>query len=227
MLALGGVEQTRENYRDHRGLPDLESVVQDVRFGLRMLFKNPGFTTVAVLTLAVAIGANSALFSVVDAVLLKSLPYPDAHSLVEIWNTYPTLPQAGLSGADFQNWREQAREFLDMGGYRFVSQGFNVAGQGGPQRLQATYATSNLFSILGVSPFLGRAFSTDEDTTGNAPVVMMSHRAWQNVLGGDSHAVGQLITLDGRGYTLIGVLPAESYYRQLGGLMAAGRPDGH
>jgi predicted permease len=209
IITLGGIEQTKENYRDRRGIPTIESAIQDLRFGLRVLLKNPGFTTVAVLTLAVAIGANSALFSVVDAVLLKSLPYPDPHNLVEIWNTYPTLPQAGLSGADFQNWREQAREFADMGGYRFVSHGFNVAGQGDPQHLQGTYATSNLFSILGVSPFLGRVFSSGEDKPGSAPVVMISHRAWQNVFGGDSDAVGRLIILDGMGYTLIGVLPAD------------------
>jgi len=209
VLALGGVEQTKENYRDRCGLPFLEAVIQDVRFGLRVLLKNPAFTLVAALTLAVAIGANSALFSVVDAVLLKSLSYSDPHSLVEIWNTYPTLPQAGLSGADFQNWREQASQFVDMAAYRFVSQGFNVAGQGQPQRLQGTYATSNLVSILGVTPLLGRVFSNSEDKPGTAPVVMLSHRAWQNVLGSDSHAVGRLISLDGRGYTVIGVLPAE------------------
>jgi predicted permease len=209
IITLGGVEQTKESYRDRRGIPTLESVIQDVRFGLRVLSKNPGFTAVAALTLAVAIGANSALFSVVDAVLLKPLPYPDPHSLVEIWNTYPTLPQAGLSGADFQNWREQVHEFADMGGYRFVSQGFNVGDHGEPHRLQATFVTSNLFSILGVSPLLGRAFSNNEDKPGSTPVVMLSHRAWQNVIGGDSHAVGRLITLDGRGYTVIGILPAE------------------
>jgi predicted permease len=205
-IKLGGTEQVKESYRDRRGIPMLESVIQDVRFGLRVLFRNPGFTAVAALTLAFAIGANSALFSVVDAVLLKSLPYADPNRLLEIWNTYPTLPEAGLSGADFQNWMEQVREFADMGGYRFVSQGFNVGGQGEPQRLRAT---SNLFSILGVSPLLGRAFSNSEDKPGSAPVVMMSHRAWQKVLGGDSHAVGRLITLDGRSYTAIGVLPAE------------------
>jgi len=209
VIALGGVELTKENYRDRRGLPFLEAVIQDVPFGLRVLFKNPGFTLVAALTLAVAIGANSALFSVVDAVLLKSLPYSDPHSLVEIWNTYPTLPQAGLSGADFKNWREQASQFVDMAAYRFVSQGFNVAGQGEPQRLRGTYATSNLVSILGVTPLLGRVFSNSEDKPGTAPVVMLSHRAWQNVLGSDSHAIGRLISLDGRGYTVIGVLPAE------------------
>ena len=209
VIALGGVEQTKENYRDRRGLPFLEAVIQDVRFGLRVLFKTPGFTVVAALTLAVAIGANSALFSVVDAVLLKSLPYSDPHSLVEIWNTYPTLPQAGLSGADFRNWREQASQFVDMAAYRFVSQGFNAAGQGEPQRLQGTYATSNLFSILGVTPLLGRVFSNSEDKPGTAPVVMLSHRAWRNVLGSDPHAVGRLISLEGRGYTVIGVLPAE------------------
>ena len=209
VLALGGLEQTKEIYRDRRGFPMFESLVQDVRFGSRVLFKNPGFTTVAVLTLALAVGANSALFTVVDAVLLKSLPYPDPNSLVEVWNTYPNLPQAGLSGADFQDWREQTRQFIDMGGYRFVSQGFNVVVQAEPRRLQATYATSSLFSILGVSPFLGRTFSTDEDKPGSAAVIMMSRRAWQNVFGGDSHAIGRLITLDGRDYTLIGVLPAD------------------
>ena len=168
-IKLGGTEQVKESYRDRRGIPTLESVIQDVRFGLRVLFKNPGFTAVAALTLAFPFGANSALFSVVDAVLLKSLPYPDPHNLVEIWNTYPTLPQVGLSGADFQNWREQARQFSDIGGYRFVSQGFNVAGQGEPQSATARSAQLPICSrFTGVTPVLGRIFSTSEDKPGSA-----------------------------------------------------------
>jgi putative ABC transport system permease protein len=210
LIQLGGVEQAKEKYRERRGLPVLESLIQDVRFGFRMLSKNPGFTVVAVLTLALGMGANTAIFSVVDAVLLKSLPYHDPDKLVEIWNTYfPSLPQLGLSGGDFQNWKDLTREFSGMGAYRYVSQEFNVAGEGEPQRLEATYATSTLFSVLEVSPVVGRTFNQAEDKPGSAPVIMISHRVWQNLFNADPHVVGRLLTLDGEGFTLVGVLPAD------------------
>jgi predicted permease len=209
LIALGGIEQTKENYRDRRGFPVLEAVIQDLRFGLHMLRKSPGFTAVAVLTLALGIGANTAVFSVVQGVLLRPLPYKNPESLVEVWNTYlPTLPQIGLSGADFENWRQQAHSLSEMAGYRFVGQGFNVTGEGEPDRFEAAYATSNLFALLGVRPVAGRTFGPTEDKPASAPVVVISHRVWQSRFGSDPSVVGRTLNLDGKSYTLIGVLPA-------------------
>ncbi|MGB0036204.1 MAG: ABC transporter permease, partial [Candidatus Acidiferrales bacterium] len=183
-------------------------LLQDIRYGIRMLAKNPGFTFVAVLTLALGIGANTAIFSVVERVLVRPLPYQNPESLVEIWNTYyPNWPQFGLSPGDFQDWRSQATNFSDMAAYVSVAVGFNLTGEGEPQRVQSTYATSNLFSLLGIHPAVGRGFVPEEDKPGSAPVVMVSHRFWVSRFGSDPAVVQRTLTLDGKRYTLIGVLP--------------------
>ena len=183
---------------------------QDLKYAGRMLRNNPGFTVVAVLTLALGIGANTAVFSVVESVLLRPLPYKNPQTLAEVWNTYfPTRPQIGLSGADFENWRQQGRSFLEMAAYRFVGQGFNLTREGEPERLEATYATSNLFSLLGVRPAAGHTFGREEDKPGSPPVVVISHRVWQSRFGSDPSAIGRVLNLDGNGYTLIGVLPVD------------------
>ncbi len=210
LLRFGGVELAKESYRDRRGVPALDTLLQDLRFGARMLRKNAAFTIVAVLTLALGIGANTAVFSVVQGVLLRPLPYKNPESLVAAWNTYlPTLPQIGLSGADLKNWRQQAKSFSEMAGYRFVGQGFNVTGEGEPDRLEAAYATSNLFPLLGVRPVAGRTFDAKEDNPASAPVVVISHRVWQSRFGSDPSVVGRTLNLDGKGYTLVGILPVD------------------
>ena len=183
---------------------------EDLRHSIRMMRNNPGFTVVAVLTLALGMGATTAVFSVVEDVLLRPLPYENPESLAEIWNTYfPTFPQIGLSGADFENWRQQTRDLSEMAAYRFIGQGFNVTGESGPQRLEATYATSNLFPLLGVRLVAGHAFDPKEDEPGSAPVVMISHRVWQDRFGSSPSVIGRLLNLDGIDYTLIGVLPSD------------------
>ena len=183
---------------------------EDLRHSIRMMRNNPGFTVVAVLTLALGIGATTAVFSVVEDVLLRPLPYENPESLAEIWNTYfPTFPQIGLSGADFENWRQQTRDLSEMAAYRFIGQGFNVTGESGPQRLEATYATSNLFPLLGVRLVAGHAFDPKEDEPGSAPVVMISHRVWQDRFGSSPSVIGRLLNLDEIDYTLIGVLPSD------------------
>src|SRR5580700_8506765 len=115
----------------------MENLLQDIRYGIRTLGKNPGFTAVAILTLALGIGANTAIFSVVQNLLLRPLPYPQPESLVEIWNTYPPqVPRGGLSPGDYADWRREAKNFSEMGGYADVSRGFNLTGDGEPQRVQ-------------------------------------------------------------------------------------------
>ncbi len=182
---------------------------QDIRYGVRTLAKNPGFTVVAVLTLALGIGANTAIFSVVQSVLLRPLPYPEPDKLVEIWNTYPPqVPRAGLSPGDYADWSKQAGSFSEMGGYAEISQGFNLTGEGEPQRVQAGYASSSLLPMLGVRAVAGRLFTAEEDRAGNAPVVLLSHRLWLSRFGGDPSVAGRTIALDNQRYTVAGVLPS-------------------
>ena len=185
------------------------SLLQDIRYGIRTLTKNSGFTIVAALTLALGIGANTAIFSVVNAVLLQPLPYQGPESLVQVWNTYlPAWPQLGLSPGDFQDWRQQSQDFSDLAAYVDISQGFNLTAEGEPARIKAAFATSNLFPMLGIHPIIGRLFTRDEDQPASAPVILLSYRLWQNKFGSDPSVVGRTVTLDGKGYTLAGVLPA-------------------
>jgi putative ABC transport system permease protein len=174
------------------------------------LLKSPGFAAVAVLTLALGIGANTAIFSVVENVLLRPLPYPQPESLVQIWNTYPPqAPRAALSPGDYADWREQNASFSEMGGYAQISQGFNLTGEGEPQRVLGSYASAGLFPMLAVHLAAGRYFVPEEDRAGSSPVVMLSHRLWQSRFGGDPAVVGRTITLDNQRYTVTGVLPAD------------------
>jgi predicted permease len=187
----------------------LSALLQDVRYGMRMLVKNPGFAIVAILTLALGIGANSAIFSVVRRVLLQSPPYAQPESLVQIFNTYfPVWPQLGLSPGDFQDFRRQAQSFSEMAAYIDIPQGFNLTGEGQPERVQAAYADSNLFPMLGVQLAAGRNFSSAQDKPGDTPSTLLSHRFWSSHFGSDPAAVGRTLTLDGRGYIVIGILPA-------------------
>ena len=186
------------------------SLLQDIRYGIRTLGKNPGFTAVAVLTLALGIGANTAIFSVVENVLLRPLPYPQPGNLVQIWNTYPPqAPRAGLSPGDYADWRQQNASFSEMGGYAHISQGFNLTGEGEPQRVLGSYASAGLFPLLGIHLAAGHYFVEEEDRAGSSPVVILSHQLWQSRFGGDPAVVGRTITLDNQRYRVTGVLPAD------------------
>jgi putative ABC transport system permease protein len=182
---------------------------QDLRYAFRALRKSPGFAAVAVLTLGLGIGANTAIFSVVENVLLRPLPYRDPSALIQVWNTYlPQFPQVPNSPGDFQDFGRQAVNFSEMAAYVDIPQGFNLTGEGEPQRLEARYATSGFFSLLGIQPVAGRTFTPEEDKPGAPPVAMLSHRLWQSRFGSDAAVIGRTLMLDGRGYTLAGVLPA-------------------
>jgi putative ABC transport system permease protein len=188
----------------------METLWQDIRYGTRTLAKNPGFTAVAVLTLALGIGANTAIFSVVQNLLLHPLPYPHPGQLVEIANTYfPQVPKAGLTPGDYFDWRQQNATFSEMGAYTRILQGFNLLGDGEPQRIQAGYADSGFFPMLGIRPEVGRSFFPDEDRAGSAKVAILGHRLWLSRYGGDPNIVGRSITLDNQRYTVVGVLPGE------------------
>src|SRR5881398_1367205 len=188
----------------------MENILQDIRYSFRTLSKNPGFAAVAVLTLALGIGANTAIFSVVENVLLRPLPYPQPENLVQIWNTYqPQVPRAALSPGDYADWRQQNASFSEMGCYAHISQGFNLTGEGEPQRVLGSYASAGLFPLLGIRLAAGRYFIAEEDRAGSSPVVILSHHLWQSRFGGDAAVIGRTIKLDNQRYTVVGVLPAD------------------
>jgi putative ABC transport system permease protein len=179
---------------------------QDLRYGLRMLVKNPGFTTVAVIALALGIGANSAIFSVVNTVLLRPLPYKNPDALVMLWDdqTHLGFPKDTPSPANFLDWREQNTVFEGMAA--MAERSFNLTGAGEPERLDGQRVSANLFSLLGVEPQLGRAFTAEEDKPGSR-VVILSHRMWQRRFGGDATIIGRALNLNGEAYTVVGVMP--------------------
>jgi putative ABC transport system permease protein len=186
----------------------LSDLSDDVRFGFRTLRKNAGFTGVAVLTLALGIGANTAIFSVVENVLLRPLPYEHPESLVEIKNNYPGFQAVSISPGDFLDFQREATSFSAMGAYGEIPQGFNVTGTGEPERVQATIASSSLFPTLGIRAQVGRTFSPIEDKKGGGNVVLLSHAYWQRRFGADPAVVGREIALDGQKFRIVGVLPA-------------------
>jgi putative ABC transport system permease protein len=189
----------------------MQTLLQDLRYALRMLVKSPGFTAIAILTLALGIGANTAIFSVIQTVLLRPLPYPHPEELVEISNTYPPqIPKIGLSPGDFQDWHRQNQSFSEMGAYYEITQGFNLTDEGDPDRVQVLYSTSGLLPMLGVRPAAGRLFLPEEDKRIGTHIVLLGHRLWQSRFGADASVVGRGITLDGQRYMVVGVLPSGS-----------------
>ena len=187
----------------------MQTLLQDLRYGLRLLARSPGFTAVAVLTLALGIGANTAVFSVIEHVLLRSLPYERPEQLIEIWSTYlPAVPLGGLSPGDFYDWKKEAKTVSEMAAYSWAYKwGANLTGDDAPERVTLNYATSNLFSMLGERPVAGRFFLPQDDRPGCPPVIVLTHRFWESRFRADPKVIGRTITLDGSHYTIIGVLP--------------------
>jgi putative ABC transport system permease protein len=191
----------------------METLWQDLRQGARSLFRQPTFTIVAVITLALGVGANTAIFSVVHAVLLQSLPYPDADRLVMVWETKRSNPslQNVINMGNFFDWKEQNRVFEDMAAFGNTS--VNLTGVGEPEKIPSQLATTNLFTILGVKPILGRTFAPDEGKPGQPGVVVISFGLWQRRFGADPRIIGRKLNLDGAETTVIGVMPAGFNWR--------------
>ena len=204
-LSFGGVAQTREAYLDQRRLPVVDSLARDLRYGIRMLRRHPGFTAVAVLTLALSIGANTAIFSVVNAVLFHSFPYKDPNKLLLIAEKRREMNLLSLSYPDFVDWRSQNQVLESMGGVRRWNP--NLTGAGEPERLQAAMVTAEIFRTLGISPQLGRVFEEDEDRPSAERVIVLSHNFWQRRFGSDQNIIGAALALDQKTYTVIGVMP--------------------
>jgi predicted permease len=210
-IEFGGLDQVKEACRSARGVSVVETLMQDARYGLRTLRKSPGFTAIAVLTLALGIGASSAVFSVVEAILLKPLPYPDAARIVMPWRVPPIGALFGSSKSpwterDFPPFLRFARAFQDLGAFK--SDAFNLVGTGEPALVDGVRVSAGFFPALGVSPALGRAFTADEDQPGHGQEVILGHALWRDRFGGDSGILGRLVNLNGEAYTVIGVMPA-------------------
>jgi predicted permease len=183
---------------------------QDIRYGLRMLAKRPGITLIAVLTLALGVGANTAIFSVVDAVLLRPLPYKQPDRLVFISEDSHQVPGMSISMADFDDWRAANTVFESMAPYN--SDNAILTGNGETENLQIRPITAALFPTLGVQPILGRALTPDDDKVGAAPVVLLSDGFWARKYSSDPNVVGKQITLDGESYTVIGIMPSSKFH---------------
>src|SRR5579864_6048555 len=211
-IRLGGPAQLRETNRELRGLPLLETLWQDLRYGFRMLRKSPGFTAIAVLTLALGIGANTAIFSIVDAVLLRAFPYPNAGQLVLLFNAPVKQPDAlsALSYRDFQECRQQNRVFSGMAGNAFHD--LTLTGAGDPSVVNTADVTPEIFSLLGVKPLAGRTLVPEDGEQGAAPVALVSENLWRSQFGANPGLIGHSVSLDMRSFTVVGILPASFHY---------------
>ena len=184
----------------------MDTLLQDIRYAARSLRRSPGFTIVAVLTLALGIGANAAIFSVVNGVLLRPLAYANPDQLVMVWGHNENIGNETASLPDFKDWRERNTVFESMAAV--ANTRFDVTGDGEPERVDAALTTANFFHVLGVTPALGRAFNAEEEASGRDRVVVLSHGFWERRFGARADAVGRSITLSGIPYTVIGVAPA-------------------
>jgi len=205
---FGGVEQIRQECSDMRRLNWLQDFSQDIHYAWRMLSKSPGFTLIAILTLALGIGANTAIFSVVYAVLLKPLPYPDPDRLVNLFETKPQegVQEAGSSYQDFREFRDQNHVFSAFAGN--AGHDLTLTGHGDPFQVDTADVTPELLGAMGVAPFAGRTFLPEDGKTGAAPVVILSENLWRDRFGGASRVMGTSVNLDMRPFTVIGIMPA-------------------
>lgn len=207
-LGFGGQAQIAEDCRQARGLHLLETTVQDIRYGIRAMSKNPGFFVIAAFTLSLGIGASTAVFSLVNTILLKPLPYPNASRIVMLWREGPVtaIGDWAWSAAEYSNLARIQSSFQKTGAFKKAS--FNLTGSGNAELLEGVRASAGFFPTLGMSPLLGRTFNAEEDQPGHDQVVVLSNRLWRTHFGGDPGIVGRTLDLNGSPYTVIGVMPA-------------------
>ena len=209
-LALGGLEQVKEECRDARGVRLLETLLQDLGYTFRALRHDLSFTVAAILTLALGIGASTAVFSVINAVLLKPLPYPHPEQIVFPWRVPPAGVDVGFaeipwSRIEFITFQREAKAFAAVGA--FQAQAYNLTGAGDPAHLQGILASAGFFPAVGVAPELGRTYTAQEDTPGHGHEVVLSDRLWRERFGADASILGRSLDLNGEAYTVIGVMP--------------------
>jgi len=204
-IEFGGYERYKEECRDALGLRLLRELAVDLRYGVRQLRQCPGFTAVAVLTLALAIGANAAIFSFVDATLLKRLPFPKPEQIVMVWEKSPDGGSDLVSTTDFLDWKQQSTVFSAIEAEKDGS--MTLTGGDRPVQLQGARESASFFDVWGIQPVLGRTFALDEDQPGKNLVVVLSHRLWESRFGADPNIIGRTLDLSGKPYTVIGVMP--------------------
>ncbi|MFZ0636266.1 MAG: ABC transporter permease [Candidatus Acidiferrales bacterium] len=205
-LEFGGAELIKEECREARGVNFVETLAQDVRYALRTLRKSPGFAAVAVLTLALGIGANTAIFSVVEGVVLAPLPYAGGDRLVMVWESNPRFVKVWTSYLNFRDWQRTARSFQQMTAFS-TWQGYDLTNPGTPEHLDGKQVTAGFFSTLGTQLARGRDFTSQEDGHGGAPAVIISDRLWRDRLGGSDQALGKSVVLNGVDYAIVGIAP--------------------
>jgi predicted permease len=191
----------------------MRSLLQDLQYAGRQMMKSPGFAVIAILTLALGIGANTAIFSVVNGVLLNPLPYPESNRLVTLFHNKPNFVNGSISYPNFLDWQRDNQSFDAMAAYR-NSSGMTLTGSGAAENVKGEMVSAGFFELLGVKPMVGRTFSADEDRLGANPTVMISEGLWKRKFASNPHIVGQAITLDGAPRTIIGVIPASFQLRQ-------------
>ena len=212
LLKLGGVDQIKESYRERRGLPMLETTIQDLRYAIRTLIKSPVFAAVAIITLTLSIGANTAIFSVVNAILLRPLPFKEPNRLVMVWeNSFKSHNDRNyVAPADFLDWQNRNQVFEEMGAaVDFQGTSVNMTGMGEPRDLQVQYVTLGLLNVLGVNAKIGRTFNAEEAQPNGPEAVVLSQKLWQSLFNSDASAVGKRITLNGTNCTVVGVMPPD------------------
>ena len=185
----------------------MPNLLQDLRYGIRIMIKRPGFTLIAALTLALGIGANTAIFSAVNAVLLKPLPFPESEQLLDLAETFKPNGWGSVSVPTFEDWKNQNTVFTGISAYSNTS--FNLQGSDTPQRIPGLNVSANYFDVLGVKPTVGRTFLPGEDVAGNERVVVISDDLWRRNFAANPNIVNQTIPLNGQQYTVVGVMPPE------------------
>ena len=209
-MEMGSLESVKEEVRAVGWETGVAAIWQDLRFGVRTVAKSPGFAAVAIITLALGIGANTAIFSVVNAVLLRPLPYPEAARIVQVWHvpppkSFPGMTRFAVSPANYLDWRSQNHVFEGIEIYGFGA--FNFTNGDRPEVVQAARVAADFFSVLRVQPMMGRIFAPEEDQSGHSDVVILAHAFWQSRFGANRDIIGQTVALNGNKYTVVGVMP--------------------
>src|SRR5262245_20730711 len=203
---FGNLTRLKERGHDERTMRLAEDVTRDVRQAARALWRSPGFSLAVILTLALGIGGNTAVFSVVDQLLLRPLPYPNGDQLVMVEESRGFNSHADVSPANWLDWQRGSRALRRFAAWQ--SSACTLTGVGEPRRVNAQLVSSRLLSLLGLAPLLGRTIPDEEDRPDGPRVAVLSYRAWQDQLGGDRHAIGRTVRLDDRQYAIVGVMPA-------------------
>jgi hypothetical protein len=205
LAEFGGIEQVKQAVRQHRAGTNFELLWQDIRYGMRQLRRNRGFTLTAVVTLGLGIGATTAIFSAVYSLLLRPLPYNDSSQLITVTSAWPKSKSETMISPDFVAAQNETKSFEQFAGFAIGSD--NLTGAGDPLKVIQASVTANFFTALGVVPQLGRTFLAGEDRNGGSAVILLSDRLWQNKFHADRAIIGKVAVIDGKDQTIVGVLP--------------------